>query len=353
MRLQRKRHQMARLIGYYVHHHGDGHRQRALALAQCSPSRIVMLGTGLAGRTNKLPFIDLPDDRMAGGAFDGFDDTSSRPQALHYAPLDHPGVRSRMGLIARWIAEARPALMIVDVSVEVAMLARLCATPVAFVRLSGHRNDVAHLEAYRAASLLIAPFAQQLDDLTIVEWIRYKTAYCPGILSPQAQFTGPAERQILIVAGRGGRPLEGALVAAAAAATPTYRWRVIGPVTQPGQWPSNVTYAGWVDNALKEISASEIVIGAAGDGLISAVIAARRPLICCPEHRPYEEQVQKAQALKKVGAAVVVDRWPQPDKWDALFAEARRLDPRRLAALGDPEGAPKAMRLIERLADRQ
>ena len=72
--------------------------------------------------------LRLPDDRLDGG-FAGGDGEADRPLAFHYAPLGHPGVRDRMAAIARWAAEADPALLVVDVSVEVALLARLLAVP--------------------------------------------------------------------------------------------------------------------------------------------------------------------------------------------------------------------------------
>ncbi|MET0221777.1 MAG: glycosyltransferase [Tardiphaga sp.] len=345
---------MTRTIGYYVHHHGDGHRQRALALAASDPTRIVMLGTGLAGRTQDVRAVDLPDDRMPQSAsFDGVDGTSSRPDALHYAPLDHDGVRERMGLIVQWIAEARPGLMVVDVSVEIAMLARLCATKVAFVRLSGRRDDPAHCEAYRAASVLIAPFARQLDDMTLPSWIRDKTIYCPGIVTPRSTTVTPTPRSVLVVGGKGGAAQDGALIAAAAAATPDHHWRIIGPATPPDRCPDNLVFAGWTDDPQGEIAAAEIVVGAAGDGLVNAVIAAGAPFVCCPEPRPFDEQVQKARALQAAGAALVFDQWPSTDRWPAILADALHLDRRRLTALGDPDGAANAMAALVALADGQ
>lgn len=345
---------MTRPIGYYVHHHGDGHRQRALAVSTGATRRIVLLGTGLAGRTGGVPAIDLPDDRMPDtGAFDGHDGTDSRPDALHYAPLNHCGVRARMGRIAQWIAEMRPALMVVDVSVEVAMLARLCATPVALVRLSGRRDDPAHCEAYRAASYVIAPFSRQLDDPGVPDWVRDKTVYCPGIIPPLAIKSEPIPGRILVVAGKGGPPFDGGRIAAAAAATPSHRWRVIGPASVPDRYPGNIEFAGWVDNAPGEVAAAEIVVGAAGDGLVNLVIAAGRPFVCYPEARPFDEQVQKAHALRSADAAIVLSQWPDPAQWDVIISDAKRLDGGRLAALGDPAGAAKTLALLHGLADRQ
>ena len=345
---------MTRPIGYYVHHHGDGHRQRALAIAAGYPQRFVMLGTNLAGRTGDVRAIDLPDDRMPNAqAFDGIDGTESRPDALHYAPLDHDGVRARMGLMSHWIANNKPALIVVDVSVEIAMLARLCATPVAFIRLSGRRDDAAHCEAYRGASLLIAPFAARLDDMSLPQWIRDKTIYCPGIVAAPSQSIAPVSRRVLVVAGKGGAPLEGNLIAAAAIATPQYDWRVIGPATRPDQCPDNLQCVGWVENATAEIAAAQIVVGAAGDGLVNAVIAMEKPFVCLPEPRPFDEQIQKAHALASAGAAIVCEDWPAPDRWPLILDDAKQLDRKSLHTLGDPDGAAKTMALLEALADRQ
>lgn len=345
---------MTRPIGYYVHHHGDGHRQRALAIAAGHPQRFVLLGTGLAGRSGASHAIDLPDDRMPEArSFDGVDGTTSRPDALHYAPLDHDGVRARMGLIAQWISDQRPALIVVDVSVEIAMLARLCATSVAFVRLSGRRNDAAHCEAYRAASVLIAPFAKQLDDMSLPQWVRDKTQYCPGIVATPVNDIEMVSNRVLVVAGKGGVPFDGNFIAAAARATPHYDWRVIGPASPPDRNPGNLAFVGWVDDAATEISAAQIVVGAAGDGLVNLVIATGKPFVCLPEPRPFDEQTQKAFALDAAGAAIVVPRWPKPDEWGRILDRALRLDRRCLHALGDTDGAAKTRVFLEAFADGQ
>lgn len=346
---------MKRPIGYYVHHHGDGHRHRALALAATTePGRIVLLGTGLTGRTGDVGVVDLPDDRMTGtSAFDGVDATSSRPHALHYAPLDHDGVRRRMGLIAGWIAEARPAMMVVDVSVEVAMLSRLCATRVAFVRLSGLRDDPAHLEAYRGASLLVAPFSSQLEDATIPAWVREKTVYCPGVSTKIGVSSTPVPGRVLVVGGKGGAPQDGTRIAEAAIATPDRHWRVIGPATPPPRCPENLVFAGWTEDPSSEIAAAEIVIGAAGDGLVNAVIAIGRPFICRPEPRPFDEQVRKAGSLLAAEAAIIIDRWPAAGRWPRLLEQAQRIDTSRLSALGDLDGAAKMLAVLERYSSDQ
>ena len=81
------------------------------------------------------PALNLPDDRPLGGpeSFDGRDGADERPEALHYVPLNHPGVRARMAGIAAWAERTDPALIVVDVSVEIAILARLLSIPTVVV----------------------------------------------------------------------------------------------------------------------------------------------------------------------------------------------------------------------------
>lgn len=342
-----------RPIGYYVHHQGDGHLQRALAIAANAPERIVLMGTGLAGRTRDVRCIDLPDDRASGPDFSGQDGARTRPLALHYAPLDHDGVRRRMSLVAQWIALENPALVVVDVSVEMAMLARLCATPVVYVRLSGRRDDAAHLEAFRLSEALLAPFDSRLDDPDVAGWVRDKTVYCAGIVTPAVQPVSRVSGVILVVVGKGGRAADGDAVAAAARSLPDRKWRVIGPCTPPRNCPDNLDIAGWVDDPAAEIARAGVVVGGAGDGLVGHVIAAPRPFICIPEDRPHDEQRQKARALERNRAAVVLDGWPVAESWPVHLASAKARDVDRLKELGDPHGADKAYRCIEAIADRE
>lgn len=333
-----------RPIGYYVHHHGAGHRARADAIVAASDWPIVLLGTGI-GRDG----IDLADDRPPSGRFDGADDAQCRPQALHYAPLDHEGVRARVASVARWIAAERPALMVVDVSVEMAMLARLASVPTLCVRLNGTRDDPAHLDAFRGASALLAPFAAALDCPTTPGWVRDKTSYFPGI-APAPASAASVARRVLVVFGRGGTPGDGNLLVQAARDCPQWQWRVIGPATRPADLPSNLSFAGWVDSPEREIAESTIVVGAAGGGLVSAVMAADRPFICIPEPRPFGEQEATGVRLGALGAAVALPFWPDATSWPDLIDRAMALPPQARRSLSDAQGSQKAAAWLARHA---
>jgi hypothetical protein len=335
-----------RPIGYYVHHHGAGHLARAKALAAASDWPIVLLGTGIGDAG-----IDLPDDRALSGRFDGRDGASARPNALHYAPLDHEGIRSRVARIGAWIASARPALMVIDVSVEVAMLARLASVPTIYVRLNGDRSDPPHLDAFASASAILAPFHERFERPETPEWIRAKTHYLPAITaaSPPAM---AEERSILVVAGRGGPPVNGARIADAARACPQWQWRVIGPVEPVAPCPPNLIFAGWADDPAGEIARAAIIVGAAGDGLVNAVLATDRPFICLPEDRPFGEQHATAQALDRLGAAIVIDAWPTASSWPALIDRALVLPLHVRQQLHDPAGTRKAAAWLAQCAAR-
>jgi hypothetical protein len=333
-------------IGYYVHHHGDGHRQRALAIAKAAPGCFTLLGTGLAGRTDDIPHIDLSDDYGGSGQPESRIGTG---ESLHYAPYCHDGIRQRVAAISEWIARAKPSLLVVDVSVEVAMLARLTSTPMVYVRLSGSRRDAPHLDAFRAAVAIVSPFHRDLDDPGVISWVRDKTSYLPGL---SRTHTGPkaAGDSVLVVCGKGGGAFVGDDVAAAAAATPEMTWRAIGPVTPPRNLPANLSIGGWVEAADKEIANAGVVIGHPGDGLVSAVIATGRPFICLPQPRPFDEQIVKASRLEALGVAVVLRTWPSAAAWPGLLERAKTLDRGAANRLHDPDGAVRAARLLKAFA---
>lgn len=341
---------MTRPIGYYVHHHGAGHRARATIVADAADGRITLLGTGLAGKVGSHRYVDLPDDRRD-AAFDGDDASANRPDALHYAPTDHAGIRRRVAAMTAWIAEARPALMVVDVSCEVAMLARLASVPTAYVRLAGIRDDTPHREAFRGATLLVSPFAEALDDPATPDWVREKTLYCPGLVErPAAGAVEPGS--VLVVIGQGGAMGDGAAWGRAARATPERMWTVIGPCSVPPELPRNLALAGWVADAAQRIATAEIVVGGAGDGVVGAVLAARRPFICIPEARPFAEQHSKAARLAAAGAAVACEQAGVAD-WPSLLAQAQRIRPEHSAALDDVAGAERLAGHLLALADRE
>ena len=128
------------MIGYYVHHHGSGHLHRAQSVAAAWPGEVTGLSTlprppGWSG-----DWIQLDDDAPAAGHPDVTADGN-----LHWAPVGHTGLSSRMARISSWLEAARPSLLVSDHSVEITLLARLHGVRVVAVVLPGDRSDPAHL----------------------------------------------------------------------------------------------------------------------------------------------------------------------------------------------------------------
>lgn len=340
---------MTRGIGWYIHHQGAGHLQRARAVAGALPRPCTILGTLAGFDTAGLDVVDLPDDRPLGAAaFDGRDGEAERPQALHYAPLNHPGIRARMARIAAWAERTDPALLVVDVSVEVALLARLLSVPTLVVRLVGTRTDRPHLEAFRSATRLLAPFPAALDGSSVPDWVRAKTLYA-GFLGAPAQGLTEGSRDIVVVFGRGGTGGSLADLAAAARAVPDRPWHVLGPVSGSGEMPDNLHLHGWVPDVEARVAQAALLVGGGGDGVVALAAAQAKRFLCLAEERAYGEQTEKAEALARLGAAIVHPGWPPASAWPGLIRDGLALDPAVIGALHDPDAVRGCAAAIEAL----
>jgi len=337
------------MIGYYVHHQGAGHLHRAIAIARRMRHPVTLIGTSV-GEAAGLPTLPLPDDA---GADARHGDPAEVP-GLHYAPLRHDGMRARGAALAAWIGRERPSLMVVDVSVEVAILSRLLSTPVVSFRLAGRRDDAPHRAAFRAAEALIAPFPAALEGDDAPDWVLAKTFHA-GFLSGGGARPS-AGGGIVVAFGRGGTGGSAAALADAARAVPDRRWRVLGPVTGPvtgdtAAPPPNLELLGWRDDVTAILAEADLVIGGGGDGLVAEVAALGKRFLCLPEPRPFDEQAAKARRLAALGAAVTRDAWPGAPDWPALVREALSLDPSRIAALHEADAVGRTAAFIDAVAE--
>lgn len=339
-------------VGYYAHHHGRGHVARACAiLAHVRAPATLFTSADVPAPPEGVEVVRLPPDLPRDGE-------SSPPPPLHYAPVAHDGVRQRMARIAAWAAEG-PAVLVVDVSVEVALFGRLLSLPVVTVRQHGDRRDAPHEAAYRASVASLAPYAPVIEDPTASDWLREQTVYAGGL----SRFAGRprvprAEPRTVCLVGGGGSagPDSGAAwteaqVTTAAAATPDWRWTWLG-TTPSTSGPPNLHRPGWVDDPFAAMSNAEVVITAGGHNATMEAAAAGRPLIVFPEPRPFREQHHKAEALGRIGAALVPGPWPEATRCRTLLASASAMDPTPLRALADAEAAQSAARFLDDLAER-
>lgn len=361
---------MKRPFGYFVHHQGRGHAERCARIAGALPADrplTIFCARGdifpsLPDGTSILPIPSLFEAR--GDEASGMDHLPT-PETLHCAPLGWPGIRRAMATITQWFDQADPALMICDVSAEVAQLARICSVPHVKVLQHGDRGDAGHRAAYDGAAGLLAPFHAGLAQ---PEWpvaMRARTCFAGGlgIDAPVADRQaarrrigiGAEEEMVLVLAGGGGNGFSQGPVAVGARSRPGARWITIGRIER--DWhatePANLEHRGWVDAAADHIAAADIVVASTGNTTCQQILAAGRPWLAIPEWRYFDEQHRKAEALAAAGVATVRLHLPSSaGAWQQALAETLA-DHRPLAQRGliedDPAG--KAAAWLERLAD--
>ena len=362
---------MRRPIGYFAHHQGRGHAELCGAIAAALPSdqplRIFCARDDL--------FPPLPPNAVIERIPSLFEATGDEapglrhlatPDTVHCAPVGWPGIRIAMARIAAWFGEADPALMICDVSAEIAQLARLCSVPHVAVLQHGDRGDLGHCAAYDGAIGLLAPFHASLAQ---PEWdaaFLAKTCFAGGLgVDTRAIDRDAARRRIgiardeqvvLVMSGGGGRGFAQAPIAVGARSFPHQRWITIGTVER--DWhatePGNLEHRGWVETAAEHIAAADLVVASTGNTTCQQILAAGRPWLAVPEWRYFDEQHRKAAALAAVGAASVRPHLPSsPLQWRAAVEETLAAhDGARQTALVEPEPARKAVAWIEALIER-
>jgi hypothetical protein len=338
------------LIAYYVHHHGTGHLHRAASIS----SKLQVPVVGLSSRPPPSgwtgEWLQLDDD-AAGVDLATGDVTAGA--TLHWVPQHHDGLRRRMGAISTLLATGRISLLVSDVSVEVALLARLHGVPVVVVAQPGERTDRAHRLAFDLADRLLAPWPAHPARTSEPAW-RAKTVHLGGFsrYDGRPRLRHRPGRRVLVLWGSGGVDVPLAGLVGAARATAGWHWQLAGPAPPPSgvvptPTPSNLEHLGWVEDLWPTLCRADVVITHAGQNAIAEVAAARRPAIVIPQVRPFREQEATAEALAASGLATVVAHWPRDEEWAGLLegAAARPGHPWSQWSPGD--GAERAARALE------
>jgi UDP-N-acetylglucosamine:LPS N-acetylglucosamine transferase len=329
------------MIGYYVHHQGHGHLSRAVSICRQLQQPVTAL-TSLE-LSEPHPFADtvtLARDDAA--------DTVAEPTAhgaLHWVPHHDPGLGARMHAIAQWVADTRPAAVVVDVSVEVTTFVRLLGVPVIVMAQPGKRVDAAHLLVYRLADHIIAPWP---GELCTPAWLRSytdKTTYVGGISRfdgrRRDEVTSGNRPTVLVLGGAGGSGIDAATVATVAAENPSYTWTSLGVAGGP-----------WVPDPWAQICTADVVVGHSGQGCVADIAAAEKPAIIIPQPRPFDEQRMTARVLRQHRLAVVTNQWPARRAWPALLTHARTSETERWRRWQVRGAAARAARAIEDTARR-
>ena len=326
------------MIGYYIHHQGSGHRHRASSVRRLAEVELTGLSTGPQPADWSGPWVDLPDDAGRGPEQD-----VTANGRLHYAPLGSRGLSRRMAMISAWIDAARPEALVVDVSVEVAVLARLHGLSVIVVAQPGRREDAPHRLGYDVASTIIAPWPQRLGglwgatagDLAKTRFVGGISRFAPVVTAANDRIPS-AVRRVVVVNGTGGRGISAADVAAARLASPGWEWIHL-----------DRAHGTWVDDPWPLLCSASVVVSHAGQNLIAEIAAARRPALLLPQDRPFDEQRVMASAVEAAGLpALVRDAWPVPEEWPDLLTRISGLDGSRWSSWNDGLGATRMAKLL-------
>ena len=360
---------MKRPLGYFVHHQGRGHAERCAALAHALPADRPL--TIFCARNDIFPALPANVSVMLipslfeprGDEASGMDHVPT-PATLHCAPLGWPGIRRAMATIANWFDQAEPALMICDVSAEIAQLARICSVPHVKVLQHGDRGDAGHRAAYEGAVGLLAPFHVALAQSEWSSAMRDKTCFVGGLgvdthvpkreLARRRIGIGADEEMVLVMAGGGGKGFSQAPLAVGARSRPAARWITIGRIER--DWhatePANLEHRGWVDTAADHVAAADIVIASTGNTTCQRILAAARPWLAIPEWRYFDEQHRKAEALDAAGVASVRPHLPSSaEAWHGAIAETLAGHcPAAQRAMIEDNPADMAAAWLERLA---
>ena len=360
---------MKKPIAFFVHHQGRGHANRTMAIAaeftRDRPVSVLTAGPQLFdGFSRDIEIVPLPN--MIGASV-----PTPRlyaeptPQVMHCVPLGLAEMRRTMRRILDHLDEREVGLFVVDVSAEIALLARIASVPAVQIRMHGDRSDIGHVGAYEACVGMLAPFDERMEQDDYPAYLRAKTFYSGGLCTSVDGVPGRAEararlgldpaREIVVaVTGGGGSGTPYAPLTVAARAAPETLWLTLGPTHREGHETdfSNLRELGWVPSVTDYLAAADIVLASAGDNTVHEVARVGGRLIVMPEWRYFGEQTRKAEALVRLGAAVQAPVWPGDlQGWRDLLARARTLDPAPLGSLYAPDAAARAAGWLEGLAD--
>lgn len=324
------------MIGYYVHHHGRGHQHRAAAVAAEIDDVVVGLSSLPRPEDWTGPWIELDRDDEGPSPVD-----ASAHGRLHWVPERDPGLAARMAEISAWIVDVDPDLMIVDVSVEVAALARLHGVPVVTTVLPGDRRDAPHDLVHGIARRIVAAWPEDVAGMVLgLDDHVDRVTRIGGTSRFDGRTTAAAtpsdERRVLVLAGAGDAEGDAWDLTDAQSQAPGWTWDVLGPG------------AGWVEDPWEALCRADVVVTHAGQNAIAEIAAARRPAIVVPRPRPFGEQDSMAAALAADGRfpVTVFPSGLPTTGWGALLERTALLDGTAWAAWNDGHGARRFAEVV-------
>jgi predicted glycosyltransferase len=334
-------------VGYYVHHHGTGHMRRAITICEQIRRPVIMFSSQPlpAGLPSHVSYVQLLSDVV-----EGYQQPAN--SLFHYTPHDAIVFQRNQQLIDAWQKCAITNLY-VDVSIEVAVLAKLYGLHVGYALMPGVRTDKAHNYGFAAVDYLLAHYAPAFDE-PANHTASTPIFYTGGIarfkkrwLGPDSDWTttGQMPNRVTVTTSPKSEQDMTSAILLSAAAYPKTIWQIIGQ-TIPTKL-SNVVSYGVIQNVESIYEQSDIIVGAGGTNTIMEVASIAKPFICIPELRPFDEQLVSAKTLERLEAAVYLPTFPKPDAWPTVIQKIAQLNLEALSNLVDDTAATRAAHIIE------
>lgn len=357
------------MIGYYVHHHGSGHLSRATALARVLGDDLTGLSSlarpgGWTGDWLKLPADTGPDTD------DPVDPTARG--ALHWVPRRADGVRARAAALSAWFERARPRVIVTDVSVEVALLARLHGIAVVVVAQPGQRDDEAHRLAYRIADRVIGFWPAGFDVVQTAEPLAERLATVGALsrfaVAERADAAAASGSQGAEDMSGEGRPGDGGVSADSSLAPHSGDILVFSGTGGSGPGALNAVvraaraalpdrhFTELVDASAAQVEAAlaraSLVFSHCGQNAVAEIASARVPAVLVAELRPFAEQEAMAAALagSDLPVEVMTAESAETADWTALAARLEAADGDAWAEWVDGSAAERAAQVIRDVA---
>ena len=313
-------------LGYYAHHHGSGHCRQIDKLAALLPvdakSQLIVF-TSLSpddysfSSLDKQQIIRLQtEDECADDVLKGRAGEYFQPASLHYSPVGNSNIQKRSHQILDTIYQHHIDLMVIDVSVEVAMLCRAASIPYLYIRLPGIRDDTPHLNAFAGALALLAPYPRLLEATVTPEWVGKKTLYLDFINTTQQKeltyhefirileklntlnlkdWEEDAPTIITVIKGYGGHKAIDMKLPELRRLLPNAFIISLGPINDDMR--CHVDIAAQVNDVTPFIQHSDYLLMACGLNAVAQAYDYATPLVVLPDDRPHQEQEVMAQAL--------------------------------------------------------
>ena len=285
------------MIGYYAHQHGSGHCRFADLFSRNFEQKVNIF-TSVDYNFHKRDNLWLLEDENPDGTAYPQNQVQP-PDYLHYSPVGQQSIQKRSLQLLETIVKEKIELLIVDVSAEIAALARASSIAYAYVKLPGNRNDSAHLQAFQGAVFVLAYYPKEFEDPCTPQWLVEKTIYLGFLTSSNfsnIERHSQSISDIAVISGMGGNENLETHLPYLVNRFPNARFHLCGNFNTAFDHPKVIRH-GYVTNLDRKLQECDLIIANCGLNTVSELLQIPKPFLVIPEDRPFGEQEFMASVL--------------------------------------------------------